>query len=69
MSDPICINPSEESLDQLFVDDQGFNCFSICKTSEVDVENKSDDSYFKKTPLQRARYQVFVLFAEKVGII
>jgi hypothetical protein len=38
LSEPICINPSEDSQEQLFVDDLGFNCFSICKSSNVDVE-------------------------------
>jgi hypothetical protein len=64
MSEPLCINPSEESLEHLFIDEQGYNCFSICKTSNVDTRQ---DSY--KRVRQKARYQIYALFSEKIGII
>lgn len=67
MSQPTCINPSEESVESLHVDQHGYNCFSIVKTSKVETEELDKDS--KKIPHQQARYQIFALFQEKVGII
>ena len=48
MSEPVCINPSEESMECLHIDDQGYNCFSICKSSKVEPE----DPYEGDSPLK-----------------
>jgi hypothetical protein len=70
MSEPVCINPSEESMECLHIDDQGYNCFSICKSSKVEPDDPYEGiDLSHKIPKQNARYQVFALFSEKVGII
>lgn len=70
MSDPICINPPKKSLKYIYEDEQGYNCFSLCRTSDVNEEDtKSLKKKFRGYKKQTSKYQLFTLLSEKVGII
>jgi hypothetical protein len=45
MNQPICINPPSKSLKYIYEDEQGYNCFSLCRTSDV---NEEESKGFKK---------------------
>jgi len=65
-----CVNPPRKSMKYIYEDEQGYNCFSLCRTSDINeeeskVRRKKYGDYKKQT----AKYQLFLLFSEKVGII
>ena len=58
------INASPAACDFIFEDEEGYNTFMIVRSSEFeDIKMDMDQ------PVQRARYQIFTLYSEKVGRI
>lgn len=61
------INPNKISLGYLDVDELGFNCFKLCRSSEKELfedENDPDRGY-----AHTFDYQVFTLYGPKLGRI
>ena len=70
MSKPVCVNPPKKSMKYIYEDEQGFNCFSLCRTSDInEQESKGRKKKHADQKRQTAKYQLFLLFSEKVGII
>lgn len=69
LSSPACINPARRSLKYIYEDEQGYNCFSLCRTSDVNEEESKVRPKRSGIKRQTAKYQLFMLFSEKVGII
>ena len=67
IAEPDPINPSKVNQKYVYVDKQGFNCFSICRTSEILEERISDGSLLRIR--QQAKYQLQTLYTEKLGRI
>lgn len=52
----------------MYEDEEGYNQFHIVRTSEIekyDVQLSED----KSNQVQRAKYQIFLLFNDKIGVI
>ena len=66
---PITISPSNESKAYLYQDEQGFNSFQLCRTSDVyeQVDSVKSFGQEKKMKRQMVRYVFFFLFSEKIG--
>jgi hypothetical protein len=62
------INASPAGCDFIFEDEDGYNTFIMCRTSEIEDFEKTigGKNHFEQ---QRARYQIFTLYSEKVGRI
>ena len=55
----------------LYEDDSGFNCFNICRVSDIVEEKvkKRAKGYNKGFRSQKTKFQLFILFKENIGII
>ena len=62
------INASPQSCDFLFEDEDGYNTFLITRTSDIDYNETPKLNHLHKN-IQKARYQIFTLYSEKVGRI
>ena len=72
MAHPINISPPKESKPYAFQDEQGFNSFLICRTSDIFEEVntlKGGIGFNKKVKKQMARYAFYFLYSEKIGRI
>lgn len=63
-SEIISINPSLKSFDTIYEDENGYNKFLICRTSDVEEKPTFGGGIY-----QKARYQLLTLYSEKVGRI
>jgi len=52
----------------LFEDEDGYNTFLITRTSDIDYNENPLVAHLHKN-IQKARYQIFTLYSEKVGRI
>ena len=57
------INPSQQKRPYLYEDDDQFNVFVICRTSELFTDKNE-----KREVRQRAKYQIYSFYEEKLGI-
>lgn len=63
------INPSPNSIDYIFEDEEGYNTFLMTRTSEIENFKWNISGSKSVSDIQRARYQIFTLYSEKVGRI
>jgi hypothetical protein len=57
LSTPVYINPTSKSQKYIYEDDEGYNCFSLCRTSDVnEEESKSKRRLFEGYKKQTAKY-------------
>ena len=68
MMKAINISPSSETKDLLYKDEEGFNTFSFCRTSDVFEEDQITVLRYQ-TKKQMVRYAYYALYSEKVGRI
>lgn len=67
------LNPPKDFLEYIYEDDAGYNCMTMCQTSEIVEERKMSwlDLQFQKPDLlkQTVKFQFFTLCKEKLGIL
>jgi len=61
------INASPSSTNFLYEDEDGYNCFWISRTSQIELIEPG--LAHQQNTIQRARFQIFTLYNEKIGII
>lgn len=63
----ISINQTPKNENYIYEDEDGYNVFMLCRTSEPQM--LSGKAYTNPIDIQSARFQVFVLYTEKIGRI
>lgn len=61
------INPNNTSMHYLDIDELGFNCFKLCRSSEKELFEDEEDQ--ERGFAHTFDYQVFTLYGPKLGRI
>ena len=60
-------NPNIKSQQYLYEDEQQFNVFSLCRTSDLYEDKIKNSKGIDYDVRQRIKYQIFTYYTEKLG--
>jgi len=62
----LAMSPPDEQKEYLYENENGYNKFMICRSSEV-YEQLIGKGLISKQTMSKAKFQVFTLYSEKIG--